>query len=446
MVLSPKLVLQNNTGMKVIKSESITPFGGLNFVFDEFEKIGLGSFINKELPNLPAQSKYSWKDILYSFWATFFCGGDCAEDLSGNFKASLSTNPFVKIPSPDRVLNRMKDLAEPMQLFDTVRGDKLHEFGINTLLTRVNLSMIKKLRLLEKRTDIILDYDNTILFTEKSDARMTYKNDYGYCPGVGSIGRTIVYVENRNGNSDAQTLQDETIERMFDALVEAKIKINRFRADSASYQLRTIWVASERADKIYVKARKDHSVMKEIASITDWKEVKTKEGVGYYGSIEFIPFIKRAKEHKLQHLLKQYRLVVNKTPNKDGQLDLFTGEACEYSVIITTDREMSDFEVVQFYNQRGAAEKEFDILKNDFGWNNMPFSKLEHNSVFLIICAICRNLYDYIIRLFSKRTNILSPNFRIKKFIFRFICIPAKWVKSARTKKLRLYGNLSYQT
>jgi hypothetical protein len=432
--------------MKIIKSESITPFGGLNFVFDEFEKIGLGSFINKELPNLPAQSEYSWKDIFYSFWAIFFCGGDCAEDLSGNFKASFSTNPFVKIPSPDRVLNRMKELAEPMQLFDTVRGDKLHEFGINTLLTGVNLSMIKKLRLLDKRTDITLDYDNTILFTEKSDARMTYKNDYGYCPGVGSIGRTIVYVENRNGNSDAQTLQDKTIERMFDALAKAKIKINRFRADGASYQLRTIWVASERANKIYIRARKDHSVMREIASITDWKEVKSKEGVGHYGSIEYTPFIKRAKEHKLQHLLKQYRLVVYKTPNKDGQLDLFTGEACEYSAIITTDREMSDFEVVQFYNQRGAAEKEFDILKNDFGWNNMPFSKLEQNSVFLIICAICRNLYDYIIRLFSKRTNILFPNFRIKKFIFRFICIPAKWVKSARTKKLRLYGNLSYRT
>lgn len=432
--------------MKVIKSEAITPFGGLNFVFDEFEKIGLGDFINKELPNLPTQSKYSWKDIFYSFSAIFFCGGDCAEDLSGNFKASLSTNPFVKIPSPDRVLNRMKDLAEPMQLFDTVRGDKLHEFGINTLLTGINLSIIKKLRLINKRSDTTLDYDNTILFTEKSDARMTYKNDYGYCPGVGSIGRTIVYVENRNGNSDAQTLQDKTIERMFNALDKAKIRINRFRADSASYQLKTIWVASERADKIYIRARKDHSVMKAIASITNWKEVETKEGVGYHGSIEFTPFIRRAKENKLQHLLKQYRLVVTKTPNKDGQLDLFTGEACEYSAIITTDREMSDFEVVQFYNQRGANEKEFDILKNDFGWNNMPFSKLEHNSVFLIMSAICRNIYDYIIRLFSKKTNTLLPNFRIKKFIFRFICIPAKWVKSARTKKLKLYGNLSYRT
>lgn len=186
--------------------------------------------------------------------------------------------------------------------------------------------------------------------------------------------------------------------------------------------------------------------MKAIASITEWEQVETKNGIEYYGSVEFVLFKKRAREHKLQHLLKPYRLVVTKTKNSDGQLDLFTGEACEYAVIVTNDYEMSNIEIVQFYNQRGAAEKEFDVLKNDFGWDNMPFSRLEQNSVYLIICAMCRNLYSYIIKLFSKKTTILSPSFRIKKFIFRFICITAKWVKSARTQKLRLYGNLSFQT
>ena len=431
--------------MKVLNSVPISSFGGLNFVLDEFERIGLGRFINSELPELPSQSKYSWKDIFYSYWSLFFCGGDCAEDLSGNFKTSLTTNPFVKIPSPDRVLNRMKDLAEPMQLFGTVRGQKLHEFSINNLLTGINLSLIKKLKLLDQH-NLTLDYDNTIIFSEKADSKMTYKKDYGYCPGVGLIGETVVYVENRNGNSDAQTLQDETLERMFNALSAAKVRINRFRADGASYQLKTLSVACRYADLIYIRARKDQVVMKAIASITEWEQVETKNGIEYYGSVEFVPFKKRAREHKLQHLLKPYRLVVTKTKNSDGQLDLFTGEACEYAVILTNDYEMSNIEIVQFYNQRGAAEKEFDVLKNDFGWNNMPFSKLEYNSVYLIICAMCRNLYGYIIKLFSKKTTILSPVFRIKKFIFRFICIPAKWVKSARTQKLRLYGNLALQT
>lgn len=445
LVLSPKLVLLNNTDMKIVNSVPISSFGGLNFVLDEFERIGLGRYINSELPELPSQSKYSWKDIFYSFWSLFFCGGDCAEDLSGNFRTSLNTNPFIKIPSPDRVLSRMKSLAEPMQLFDTVRGQKLHEFSMNNLLTGINLSMIKKLRLLD-HSDVTLDYDNTIIFSKKADSKMTYKKDYGYCPGVGIIGGTVVYVENRNGNSDAQTLQDETLERMFNALSAAKIKINRFRADGASYQLKTLSVACENSDKIYIRARKDQAVMKAITSVAKWDEIETKNGIEYYGSVEFVPFKKRAREHKLQHLLMPYRLVVTKIKNSDGQLDLFTGEACEYNVIITNDYEMSNVEIVQFYNQRGAAEKEFDVLKNDFGWNNMPFSKLEYNSVYLIICAMCRNLYGYIIKLFSKRTAILSPEFRIKKFIFRFICIPAKWIKSARIQKLRLYGNLTYQT
>ncbi|MPN57914.1 hypothetical protein SDC9_205610 [bioreactor metagenome] len=99
-----------------------------------------------------------------------------------------------------------------------------------------------------------------------------------------------------------------------------------------------------------------------------------------------------------------------------------------------------------FYNARGGEEKEFDVVKNDFGWNKMPFSRMEQNAVFLLVMAMCKNLYVHVIEQFSKKVKFLSSNFRIKKFIFRFVCIPAKWVKSARTQKLKLYGNLAFQT
>ena len=431
--------------MKILHSTQISSFGGLNFVLNEFDRLNIGGLIEHELPELPSQSKYSWKDIFYSFWSLFFCGGDCAEDLAGNFKNSLAPNPFIKIPSPDRVLNRMKDLAEPKQLFDTVRGHILHEFSINNLLTRLNLKLINKLGLIDNK-NVILDYDNTIIFSEKADSRKTYKKEYGYAPGAGFIGPVVVYLENRNGNSDAQTLQDETLERMFKTLADAKIRVNRFRADGASYQLKTLSVASKYADKIYIRARKDHRVMRAIASITKWEEAETKNGIEYYGSVKYIPFECRAREHKLEHLLKPYRLVVTKTKNSDGQFNLFTGEACDYSVIVTNDYKMSNQEIKRFYDQRGAREREFDVLKNDFGWDSMPFSKLEYNTVHLLLCAMCRNLYNYIIKLFSRKTANLSQDFRIKKFIFRFICVPAKWVRSGRSTKLRLYGNVSFKT
>jgi len=48
-------------------------------------------------------------------------------------------------------------------------------------------------------------------------------------------------------------------------------------------------------------------------------------------------------------------------------------------------------------NGRGKTEREFDALKNNFGWNGLAFSKLAQNTVFLTFTAICKNLYQYII-------------------------------------------------
>lgn len=51
------------------------------------------------------------------FWSIYFCGGDCIEDLSGNFNHHLRQNPFLKIPSPDRVLERFKKLSFLKKIF-----------------------------------------------------------------------------------------------------------------------------------------------------------------------------------------------------------------------------------------------------------------------------------------------------------------------------------------
>tara|TARA_R110001583_G_scaffold86177_1_gene225398 strand:- start:4978 stop:5199 length:222 start_codon:yes stop_codon:yes gene_type:complete len=70
-------------------------------------------------------------------------------------------------------------------------------------------------------------------------------------------------------------------------------------------------------------------------------------------------------------------------------------------------------------------EKQFDILKNDFGWGHMPFSSLADNNVFLYFAAMCRNPYNNIIKVFSKKHKGPKPNFRMKKFLFRFIILQA---------------------
>jgi len=430
--------------MKLLASEYINPFGGLNFVLEEFERLNIGETLLKELPPLATQSRYSWKDILYSLWSIYFCGGDCIEDLGKNLRSSLSNHPYFNIPSPDRVLERLKELASPVLFCKTPRGKSVHELNPNELLNRLNLKMLRKTARFHGKK-MICDYDNTLIFSEKADAKKTYKKAYGYAPGVAIIDKKIVYVENRNGNSAAQILQSETLKRMFKLLKEEGITVDIFRADGASYQLDTLETIGQNVDKFYIRARMSQQLSNAIVTVDNWEEVDIENEKAYRGSTHFVPFANATKRKKRVEAAR-YRLVVTKIARKDHQIDLFSGEAYNYYCIITNDDDKTEDEVVFFYNQRGGGEKEFDVLKNDFGWNHMPFSKLEQNTVFLIFTAMCKNLYEYIITLFSQKYEGLAPTFRIKKFIFRFITISAKWVKNSRTWKLRIYGKINFKT
>jgi hypothetical protein len=361
-----------------------------------------------------------------------------------NLRNGLKQTPHLKTPSPDSILKRMKELACSSEIFDTPKGTKKHQFSINEALNSLNIKLIKDR--IKKKEQIVLDYDNTLLYSKKSDAKMTYKKQFGYAPGAGIIGDNVVYVENRNGNSDAQTLQQDTLERMFKVLENENIVPDVFRADGASYQLSTISMIDKHVDKLFVRARMNQTLFRAIQSVENWNEVVFDGRTILRGSTVFTPFESIAKRKKKEHLLKPYRLIISKEKRNDGQINLFTGEAFNYHGIITNDYEMSEDQVVYFYNQRGAIEKEFDILKNDFGWQNLPFSKIEENTVFLIFTAICRNLYAHIIESFSNRFKGLSPKYRIKKFIFRFITIPAKWIKQSRYWKLKLFGEIAFKT
>ena len=429
--------------MKILHSSPVSSFGGLNFVLEELEQLKISHLLNNSLPKLTPQSKYSWKDIFYSYWSLIFCGGDCAEDVAINLQSTFKINPFIECPSPDRLLNRLKDLSVPSKVITKNRSLVQNEISINPLLNILNIKILKRLKLI-KSINRVLDYDNTFIFTKKADAKRTYKKENGYCPGVGMINDSIVYVENRNGNSAPHTMQDDTIRRMMSLLNRQGIKVKTFRADSASYQFATITTAREYFDTLFVRAKINASTQNAILNITNWKEIEGSERL--QGSTTFIPFPDAARRAKRKDLLEEYRLIVTKEKRRDGQVNLFTGEAYVYDAILTNDFKMTDQQVIEFYNQRGKQEREFDILKNDFIWYKMPFSKLEQNTVFLIVTAMCRNIYAYIIRKFAQKFKYLSSHFRLKKFIFRFICIPAKWVSSGREKKLRIYGQVAFKT
>ncbi len=96
---------------------------------------------------------------------------------------------------------------------------------------------------------------------------------------------------------------------------------------------------------------------------------------------------------------------------EDDQLNLFT-KMFEYRAILTSNTEWSTVEIAQFYNHRGNMEKQFDILKNDFGWNYMLFSKL-HRTPYFIYTAFAE-IYITILSDTSQKHQALKPTSRLK--------------------------------
>jgi hypothetical protein len=431
--------------MKIQNYKPISAFGGINFVFEYLKRNNFDSLFNTYLPQLKDQSKYKWNDIINSLLSIYFCGGDCIEDLHTHLREHFIDNPYLNMPSPDTVLRRLSGLSQDSQTCRTKRGEVDHTYNTNKVLENLNILLLKKLGVLDAK-ELTVDYDNTILFNEKKDSKMTYKRNQGYQPGVCTINeQQVLYIENRNGNSDAKSFQPDTLNRVFQLLKINKIKtVDHFRADAASYQYDVVELLEKNVKCFYIGCRNSY-IEKHFGRITDWVEVAE----GYdetmnIGEICIIPFEQQAQEQGKK--AKEYRLIVKRKPKKDGQYDIFTQDAYEYRAILTNNFDHTAAEIAHFYNQRGNMEKQFDILKNDFGWDNMPFSKLNQNTVFLYLTAICRNLYNHLIQYFSGKIKTLKPTYRVKKFLFRFIIVPAKWVYRSRQHQLNLYGRVCFST
>ncbi|HMA64937.1 MAG TPA: IS1380 family transposase [Chitinispirillaceae bacterium] len=431
--------------MKVQNSSTISAFGGINFVFECLEEGKFMKLFEKYLPDLAPQCIYNWQDIIYSILSIYLCGGDCIEDLQTHLKPHFQKNPFVNLPSSDTVLKRLKEVSEDNNICFTKRGTVEHTYNRNSMLEELNVALLKELGAFSKG-ETIIDYDNTILFNEKSDSKMTYKRNPGYQPGVCTLNEEqVLYIENRNGNSDAKSFQEDTLRRIFTLLKSKGIKkVDHFRADAASYQFDVIKLLEKEVNNFYIGCRNSY-IEKYFPQINKWSlMIDTSNEIMEVGEITITPFQQQARKNK--KTTQEYRLIVKRKLKKDGQLNLFTQDAYEYRAILTNNTQWSALEIAQFYNHRGNMEKQFDILKNDFGWNNMPFSKLDQNTVFLYITAICRNLYHYIIRYFSEKIKSLKPTFRVKKFLFRFIILPAKWIRRSRQNYLKIYGTVNLTT
>lgn len=415
--------------------KKITAFGGLNFCHDLFKDSGIKDLIDNHLGARVKTVGFDYSDIFSTHMSVFLGGGDCTEDANEHFRGSLKLIPNLSVCSADTILRGIGELTTPLTRYES-SNDIAHEFNINSKLNRLLIKALKKTSQLSTKTRYTLDYDNQVVPTEKYDARMSYKKCKGYQSGISSIGDLIVAVEGRNGNSPASYKQHETLARTFSLLESENIQTNRFRADAASYQKEVVDLVASKDLLFYIRAKKCAGMEQKIGEIPEGNWVKIRLGVQEMevAEINYQPFGQD----------QPYRLVVSRIKRKDQQANLFSGTVYKYRSIITNDQQWSQEQVVSFYNKRGSSERTFDAMNNDFGWSKLPFSFLNQNTAFMIITSLYANFYRYMITCFSKKLSWLKENFRLKKFIFRFVTVAATWIKQGRQHILKLYTHKDY--
>lgn len=425
---------------KVQKSNQIiNPFGGINFVIKAIKKSGLTKLIDNQLGSRSAQAEYSYSDLVLNLWSVFLCGGDCAEDINEHLKEFLESVPNNKVANADTILGVLKSLKTDNEQVVSKNGNN-YNINKHDSLNQLNISVLKHLDLLQNNKFYDFDYDNEVLKTEKYDTKNTYKNCKGYFPGMATISGIPVYFENRDGNMNVKNGQADVLKRSYKILKDNNIKINRSRMDAGSYSQEIVEVVQENSNLFYIRANRCESLTQQLLSVQKWETVEINNIVYEVCSIDYQPFTHKNNQEK-----KSYRLVVSREKTKELQQDLFTGDAMKYRSILTDDRLTSEKEVIEYYNQRGTEEKTIDILNNDFGWSKMPFSFMNENTVFLMIMMICKNVYTWLISKFAQIFTGLGKNFRIKKFIFRFITVPVKWIKHGRNNVIKIFSQKPYE-
>lgn len=423
--------------MKVTYSTAnISAFGGLNFTDKLLKNHNIYALIDTCLGDRGLLAQYEYSDLFRSYLSLTLCGGGCAEDITEHLGKDLQQIPDFNVCSADTLLRMQKELATAKESYVSKSG-VTHEFNINWKLNELMVKLLVSTgQLNPKKRDYIFDYDNQFIPNGKHDSKRSYKKAEGYFPGIAAIDNIPVYIENRNGNSNVKYKQDQTLLRAYKVLSDQNIKVKYSRMDCGSFTNEVVKVVESNSDYFYIRAQRCGNLYQQLEKVEHWKTVKINNKTCEIASIRYSPFGKNNE--------KEYRYVVSREPRKDRQTDMFTKDHFTYRAIMTNNTTMSDLNVIMFYNQRGESERLFDEMNNDFLWNKMPFSFLEENTVFLLMMAICRNLYHFITEVISKKLEFIKPNFRLKKFIFRFMIVPAKWINQARSRVLRLFTDKNY--
>ena len=415
--------------------KQINSFGGIFFVISQFRSSGQAALIDKTLGVKGINTKFSYSNVVENLASVFVSGGEVLEDVNIFRQKAFKANPDYRFCSADTIGRDLRGLAVENTEFRAVTSRKTYQFNINDRLNDLLLKSLLGLGMVEKDAPVIFDYDNQFIPTEKYDATYSYKKANEYFPGIAQLNLHPFYIENRDGNASVKFEQAETLERVFAKLKANGIKVDKARMDCGSYSQEVVEVASCNSNTFYIRAMSCQTLENRIAGIQEdeWQNTEINNQKCGLASLPFTSFFAE----------RGYRLVVQRTLVQDKQSTLF--DSYVYRCILTNNWESSEREVVEFYNQRGASERTFDMQNNDFGWKHLPFSFMKENTVFMILTALIRNFYVWLVRkIAANKVFGLEATSRVKRFVFRFVQVPFRWVFRSRQWHLQLFTSRPY--
>ena len=406
--------------MHKIFNSKVTPFGGIHLIHKQLNDCEAIDFIDNQLGARVKRVGYNYSDILLSRIYTSFCGGNATEDVNYVRSNTLSHLKGISIPSADTILRGDVELSVPCEYIETASG-KANKINVNTRMNNFLIESAIKFRQLDPSDEcLIYDFDHQFIPAEKYDAEYSYKSKKGYFPGIATISGIPVYIEGRNGNCNVKTAQLATHKRALKALEGKSVKPRYARMDCGSYIKEVTDHFHEENILFSIRASNSETLLTMAADTEGWKSCTIN-----FQDMEVNSFTYQFGNY-------DHRIIAYRMPNKTGQLSTFTNDANNYLFIITNDWDISEKEAIIFYNKRGDSERVFDVQNNDFNWNSMPHSFLEENTVYLIIMAIAHIIYKFLLSIFADIVEGLTRTSRLKKFIFRFVTIVAKYTRSGR--------------
>lgn len=420
------------TKLKIVTSKiPVSNFAGAIPMHNYINNIGLPKLIREVLGERPAQSKYSFEEAIKGWIMTVYCiGFRLIRMEDAKKKQGLAMIPGLILPSHDTTGRLQKKLATPSVLikYKNDKGrqkekEKQYAFSENELMNDLLIKAAKKTGLLNEIDTYTVDIDSTDITSKTHDARMTFKGKRGYNVMVCMINNMPIHITMRGGNTPPHFKKKECLEKCLALLEKNNIKVGRVRIDGAGYNIEvTNYLLSKNLEFI-IGGKWSKSTTELLNNTGTWVARPFITEVHNWDDAEFceVPFNldKSDPAHKFKVIAVRVKEETRADEKQPTKWSLYNGYF--YKFIITNDCKTSPHDLHVEYCDRGGFEKNFDNLKNDFGWKILPYSNLNENLVYLIIASIAHNAYLGMVRFFSKVIEKIQATFTLDTFRRAFI-------------------------